>query len=65
MKKNVIRMERRDALEDSGEKKMNVGEEMLTKNRVNMQNSEEEDAKEGKMRIKRQGTQRTKAKYNV
>lgn len=26
MKKNVIRMERRDALEDSGEKKMNVDE---------------------------------------
>lgn len=29
-------MERRDVLEDSGEKKTNVGEEMLTKNRVSM-----------------------------
>lgn len=35
---------RRDALEDREEKKMNVGEEMLTKNCVSMQS--EEDAKE-------------------
>lgn len=70
MKKNVIgaaeKMEkRRDALEDSEEKKMNVGEEMLTKNRVSVQSGEEQDAKEGGTRMKRRGTQRgTKAKRN-
>lgn len=69
MKKNVIEAaekteKRRDALEDSGEKKMNVGEEMLTKNRANVQ-SGEEDAKEERTRMKRRGTQReTKAKRN-
>lgn len=53
---------RRDVLEDSGEKKMNVGEEMLTKNRVSMQ-SGEENAKEGETRTRRRGTWReTKAK---
>lgn len=54
MKKNVIGAaekteRRRDALEDGKEKKINVDEEMLTKNRVSMQ-SEEEDAKEGRTR---------------
>lgn len=58
MKKNVIgaaeKTEKsRDALEDSGGKKMNVGEEMLTKNRVSMQSGEEEDAKQRRMRMKR------------
>lgn len=58
MKKNVIgaaeKTEKsRDALEDSGGKKMNVGEEMLTKNRASMQSGEEEDAKQRRMRMKR------------
>lgn len=58
MKKNVIgaaeKTEKsRDALEDSGGKKMNVGEEMLTKNRVSMQSGGEEDAKQRRMRMKR------------
>lgn len=59
MKKNVIGTaekteKRRDALEDMVEKKINVGEEMLTKNRVSMQN--EEDAKEERTRMKCRGT---------
>lgn len=59
MKKNVIgtaekTKKRRDALEDTVEKKINVGEEMLTKNRVSMQN--EEDAKEERTRMKCRGT---------
>lgn len=68
MKKNVIGAagkteKRRDVLEDKEEKKMNVGEEMLTKNRVSMQS--EEDAKEGRTRIKCQETQGgTKTKRN-
>lgn len=61
MKKNVIGAaekteKRRDVLEDREEKKMNVGEEMLTKNRVSMQR-EEEDAKGRRTRMKCWGTQ--------
>lgn len=42
---------------------MNVGEEMLTKNRAGTQSGEEEDAKEGGTRLSSQGTRRgTKAK---
>jgi len=50
--------------EDRGEEKMNVSEEMLTKNRVSMQSSEEEDAKEGRTRIKRWRMRGMKAKRN-
>lgn len=62
MKKNVIEAaekteKRRGALEDKEEKKMNVSEEMLTKNRVSMQS--EENAKEGRTRMKRRGTRGT------
>lgn len=63
MKKNVIgAMEKtekgRNALEDSGGKKMNVSEEMLTKNRVSMQ-SGKEDAMRRKGRIRMKSRERS------
>lgn len=67
MKKNVIEAAQKEggektgyALEDREGKKMNVGEEMLTKNRVSMQR-----AKKMQRKKERQGTQRgTRAKRN-
>lgn len=47
---------RRNALEDREEKKMNVGEEMLTKNRVSMQS--EEDAKGRKKNVEERSEER-------
>lgn len=71
MKKNVIgaveKMEKgRNAQEDNGGKKMNVSEEMLTKNRMSMQSGKEDTMREkGRIRMKSRGTQRaTQRKEN-